>query len=159
MIKEYIKNVSIEDIKPNPKNPRKNDESVEFVLNSINEVGYITPIIIDENNMILAGHTRYKALKKQNKLTIEEVLKVSGLTKKQKKQFMVADNSAGQHSGWDFDLLKELDIPEIELKEIGLIVPTDVNIDDFFSNEQNKVFNEKKEESMVCPHCGKEFIK
>jgi len=57
-----IKN--LKDIKPYLKNPRKNDKAVDYVANSIKEFGFKVPVVIDKNNVIVAGHTRYKASKK-----------------------------------------------------------------------------------------------
>ena len=59
-----IKRVRIETIKPYEKNPRHNDEAVEAVMESIRQCGYCAPIVVDENMVILAGHTRHKALQK-----------------------------------------------------------------------------------------------
>lgn len=56
----------INDLIPYEKNPRNNDDAVEYVSNSIKEFGFKVPIIIDKNNVIVAGHTRYKASKKLN---------------------------------------------------------------------------------------------
>lgn len=56
--------MSITDIKPYPKNPRDNDAGVESVANSINEFGWQQPIVVDKDNVIIVGHTRYKAAKK-----------------------------------------------------------------------------------------------
>ena len=50
------------EIKPYANNPRNNDGAVDAVLESIKQCGYISPIVVDENYVILAGHTRYKAL-------------------------------------------------------------------------------------------------
>ena len=65
-----IKYKKIYEINPYENNPRCNDEAVEFVANSIKEFGFKVPIIIDSNNIIVAGHTRYKA---SLKLGLEEV--------------------------------------------------------------------------------------
>lgn len=54
----------LDEIKPYDNNPRKNDEAVKYVANSIKEFGFKVPIVIDKNNVIVAGHTRYKASKK-----------------------------------------------------------------------------------------------
>ncbi|MBS6166413.1 MAG: ParB N-terminal domain-containing protein [Firmicutes bacterium] len=54
----------IDEIIPYPHNPRVNDQAVDAVAESIRQCGYIAPIIVDEEGVILAGHTRYKALKK-----------------------------------------------------------------------------------------------
>ena len=51
----------ITDIHPYENNPRKNEKAVDFVANSISEFGFRQPIVIDKDNEIVAGHTRYKA--------------------------------------------------------------------------------------------------
>ena len=65
-----IINKKISEIKPYEKNPRKNDDAVKYVAESIQQFGFKVPIVIDTNGVIIAGHTRYKASKK---LGLEEV--------------------------------------------------------------------------------------
>ena len=60
----------ISEIIPYENNPRKNDDAVEYVANSIKEFGFKVPVIIDKNNVIVAGHTRVKAAER---LGIEEI--------------------------------------------------------------------------------------
>jgi len=60
---EKLENISIDQITPYERNPRKNDDAVKEVAKSIEKLGYRTPIIVDENNVILCGHTRFKAIK------------------------------------------------------------------------------------------------
>ena len=55
---------NISELNPYENNPRFNDEAVEYVANSIKEFGFKNPIILDNNNVIVCGHTRYKAAKK-----------------------------------------------------------------------------------------------
>ena len=59
-----IINVLLDKIKPYEKNPRRNDAAVVAVEESIKQCGYCAPIVVDENMVILAGHTRYKAMKR-----------------------------------------------------------------------------------------------
>ena len=59
-----LKRVPLSAIKPYPGNPRINDEAVDAVAESIRQCGYCAPIVVDENMVILAGHTRHKALTK-----------------------------------------------------------------------------------------------
>lgn len=102
---------NLKDIKPYEKNPRKNDNAVEYVANSIKEFGFKVPIVIDKDGVIVAGHTRYKASKK---LGLEKVpcIIADDLTDEQIKAYRLADNKAGEKSEWDFDLLQD------ELSEI-----------------------------------------
>lgn len=110
MTKE-LKTLKLADIKPYENNPRQNDQAVEAVKESIKQCNYIAPIIVDENNFILAGHTRYKALKELGRKEAE-VLIVSGLSEAQKKKYRLLDNKTNELASWDIDLL------EIELEDI-----------------------------------------
>ena len=69
---KYVKK-KLSDLKPYENNPRINDEAVDDVAESVKQCSYIAPIVIDEDGVILAGHTRYKALKKLRDMTGEEV--------------------------------------------------------------------------------------
>lgn len=103
MERRYIE-VNIDDLKPYDKNPRKNDGAVDAVAESIDQCGYITPIVCDENLLILAGETRLKALKKR-RVKRDNVLQVIGLTDEQKKKYRLLDNKVGEIAEWDIDLL------------------------------------------------------
>lgn len=102
---------NISEIKPYEKNPRKNDNAVEYVANSIKEFGFKVPIVIDKDGVIVAGHTRYKASKK---LGLEKVpcIIADDLTPEQIKAYRLVDNKVSEKSEWDFDLLND------ELSEI-----------------------------------------
>ena len=102
---EIIK-LKISDIKPYAKNPRKNDNAVDAVAESIKQCGYCSPIIIDEDNVILCGHTRLKALKKLG-YKEAECVKKEGMTEDQKKKYRILDNKTSELAEWDFDLLGE----------------------------------------------------
>lgn len=103
---EYKK---LTEITPYWNNPRKNDDAVEFVANSIKEFGFKVPIIIDRDGIIVAGHTRYKAARKL-KLKEVPVICADDLTEEQVKAFRLADNKVGELAEWDFDQLEiELD--------------------------------------------------
>lgn len=56
-----VKNLFIEELKPYENNPRINDNAVPAVAESIKQFGFKQPIVIDKNNIIICGHTRYKA--------------------------------------------------------------------------------------------------
>jgi len=100
-----VKNIDIEKLRPYKNNPRKHSESqIEQIANSINEFGFVNPIIADENNMILAGHGRFLAA---NKLLLTEVpvVQITDLDEKQKKALVIADNKIAMNSDWNEDLL------------------------------------------------------
>ncbi len=115
-----ITNIKTIDIKPYAKNPRKNDEAVKYVAESIKEFGFKVPIVVDDDNIIVAGHTRWKAAKK---LGIEECpcIVANDLTEEQIKAFRLADNKVAEKAEWDFDLLgMELeDIVDLDMSVFG----------------------------------------
>lgn len=96
--------LNINDIKPYKNNPRKNDGAVAAVKESIKQCGYIAHIIVDENNEVLAGHTRLKALKQMGKKQVE-VLVYEELTDEQKRKYRVLDNKTSEFSCWDMEKL------------------------------------------------------
>jgi len=102
----------LDDIIPYKNNPRKNDSAVDAVAESIRQCGYCAPIIVDENGVILAGHTRLKAVRKLGWTEVEVCVK-TGLTEKQKKKFRILDNKTGEAATWDFELLN-LELEEID---------------------------------------------
>lgn len=132
-----IVNKKIDDLIPYENNPRNNDDAVEFVANSIKEFGFKVPIIIDKNNVIVAGHTRYKASQKLGLETVPCVV-ADDLTEEQIKAFRLADNKTAEIATWDYDLLeKELaDLVDFDMSDFGFdIFEEDTTIEDV--NEDN----------------------
>ena len=124
-------------------NPRKNDEAVKYVANSIKEFGFKVPVIIDKNNVIVAGHTRIKAAKE---LKIDKIpcIIADDLTDEQIKAFRLADNKVAEFAEWDEELLeKELDsIFNLDMEGLGFEEDYEDN-DDFLINENNEKGQEK----------------
>lgn len=110
--------LKLDEIKPYERNARKNDQAVDAVSESIRQCEYIAPIIVDENHIILAGHTRWKSLKKLGRKEAECVIK-AGLSEEQKKKYRMLDNKTAELAEWDFDLLVDeldgLDFGELDL--------------------------------------------
>lgn len=105
---EIVK-LKLSQIKPYEKNPRRNETAVEKVVESIKQCGYCSPILVDENNMILAGHTRFKAIQKLGWTEVEVVVR-AGLSEEQKRKYRLLDNKTNEYATWDYDLLeKELE--------------------------------------------------
>ena len=111
-----IQKLAIEKVIPYIRNPRKNENAVEKVTSSIHEFGFRQPIVVDSENVIIAGHTRFEAAKRLGMETVP-VHVAKGLTEQQVKAYRIADNRVAQESDWDMDLLKlelqELDDPEL----------------------------------------------
>lgn len=99
----------LQEIIPYDRNPRKNEKAVNAVAESIRQCGYVAPIIVDEDGVILEGHTRYKALKKLGKAEVQVVVK-EGLSGEQKRKYRLLDNKTSELADWDLELLaSELD--------------------------------------------------
>jgi len=115
-----IINIAMKDLKPYENNPRKNDDAVKYVAESIKEFGFKVPIVIDKNNVIVAGHTRYKAAKKLKMSEVPCII-ADDLTDEQIKAFRLADNKVAEKAEWDFDLLNaELDdIIDLDMELFG----------------------------------------
>lgn len=113
-----LQTLKIKDIHPYERNARKNDQAVDAVAKSIEQCSYVAPIVVDENHVILAGHTRWKALKKLGRTECECIVK-DGLTEEQKKKYRLLDNKTNELADWDFDLLADeldgLDFGDLEL--------------------------------------------
>lgn len=92
--------MDINKIKPYENNPRINVNAVSSVASSIREFGFQAPIVIDENGMILAGHTRYFAAKSLG-ITDVPVVVSKGLSEQKKKAYRIADNKTAENSVWN----------------------------------------------------------
>lgn len=130
-------------------------EQIKAIKKSIKEFGFLVPIVIDNENKILAGHCRVLAV--SNNFNIPCVL-VDSLTESQKQAFMIADNKIYELGSTDNNLLQQILSNDKDIKEIIINVLDNVNkidlshldlsLDDCYSKDTF----EKKDK--VCPHCG-----
>ena len=112
---EKIVMVSVKDIRPYKKNPRKNAGAVDAVAASIKAYGFKSPILLTEGYEIINGHTRLKAAKKLGMTHVPCVI-AYGLTEQQIRQYRLIDNKTSEYAEWDRDLLEgELDGMEMDL--------------------------------------------
>jgi ParB-like chromosome segregation protein Spo0J len=160
--------VKISEIKPNPKNPRLiKDEKFKKLVKSIKEFPQmleLRPIVVDENNIILGGNMRFKALKEAGYSEVS-IVRANDLTDEQKDEFIVKDNVGfgewdwdSLANEWDVEKLDEwgLDVPifkeheEIEPSGYDLTQKWFLNIE--FENEQDceKWYNSLIEEGLIC---------
>ena len=143
-----IKEIAIAELKPYENNPRKNDDAVDAVKKSIETFGFKVPLVIDKNNVIVAGHTRYKAAQS---LGLEKVpcIVADDLSDEQLKAFRLADNKTAELATWDFDKLADelLEISEldkeifnVDMSDFGFnnneTAGVDVNMDELFEKHE-----------------------
>ena len=95
--------MNIDEIIPYENNPRKNDDAVEAVANSIKNFGFKSPIVVDANKVIVNGHTRLKASKLLG-LTMVPVIIASDLTEEQCRALRLADNKTAEIASITMDL-------------------------------------------------------
>lgn len=123
-INKEIVNIELDKLQPYCGNPRHNTKSAKLVAESIKKYGYINPIVVDENFTILAGNTRYKALKLLG-VDEAEVLMVKGLSESEKNGFVIADNKVGEFSKWNYAALERMldkgDIDRESLEAFGIL--------------------------------------
>lgn len=124
--------MKISEVKPYSNNPRKiTEEAIQKVAASIREFGFKQPIIIDKNNVIIAGHTRLKAAELLGLETVP-VIRADDLTPEQVKAYRLADNKVAEATDWDMNALdKELaEILDIDMDEFGFDI-ADIDPDAF----------------------------
>lgn len=151
-------------------NPRFNDDAVEPVARSIESFGFKVPIVVDSNNVIIAGHTRLKAAKF---LGLDEVpvIVADDLTEDQVKAFRLADNKVGELATWDIEALSvELDEIEIDMGEFGFVEVEDYDfaVESFGDQEEKETtefsmtfvfpIESKQEVEDYVKGVGKDFI-
>ena len=142
-----IETWKVDDLKPYANNPRVIERAVPQVMESISQLGYITPIVVDEDGVILAGHTRHRALQELNQKEVE-VLVARGLTEAQKGKYRLLDNKTGELATWDYSKLTE------ELKDVdfeGFDFGQPVQASDFAEDGGPE---EKEPKPVICPRCG-----
>ena len=132
--------MAVDVINPYENNPRKNEEAVDKVAESIKAFGFKVPIIVDKDNVIVAGHTRLKAAKKLGMNTVPVIL-ADDLNEEQIKAFRLADNKTAEFAEWDFEKLEsELDgIADIDMSAFGFSIPDDDEEDE--DGEDDKYTN------------------
>ncbi len=142
----------IEELIDYENNPRHNEAAIGKVAASIEAFGFKVPIVIDKDNVIIAGHTRRKAAERLGMQTVPCII-ADDLTEQQVKAFRLADNKTSEFAEWDFEKLNE------ELAELHDI---DFDMSAFgFTIDMKEEFDEsdldddvKKENVIVSINCN-----
>lgn len=154
--------VKIDEIIPYWRNPRRiPDEAVNAVAESISRYGYQQPIVVDGKMVIVAGHTRYAALRRLGAEEVQIVV-ARDLTKQQADQLRVIDNRSGEYSSWDWDAL----VGELGALDAGLMrayFPDAVRVDvpeaGTDQGEQHRTVDTEQPDQaaqdvdFICPSC------
>lgn len=137
-----IETVNVEQLKPYKNNAKiHSPDQISQIAESIQQFGFVNPILIDENDEIIAGHGRFEAAKVLN-LPQVPVIRIGHLTNVQKRKLRIADNRISENGGgWDTDLLN-IEIGELcELEDIADITITgfnDIEIDQILTEPRTK---------------------
>ena len=138
-----IKNIAVKDLIPYEKNTKKHDDvQINNVAESIKQYGFVQPIVIDKNNVVVIGHCRLLAAKKL-KLADVPCVCVDDLTEEQVKALRIVDNKSNE-SPWDFDFLAD-ELAEIDLSDFSF----DFGIDTDADNDAEIVEDEVEHKSLV----------
>jgi DNA modification methylase len=133
----------IDSIRPYDKNPRRNDQAVNVVAKSLEAFGFRQPVVVDSEDVIVVGHTRWKAAKKLGYESIP-VHVATDLTPEQAKAYRIADNQTATIADWDTDLLPtelfDLQAAEFDLGLLG-----------FGADDLAKYMGENVDEGLVDP--------
>ena len=158
MQKEFVK-LSVNDIHPYPNNPRINDEAVAYVVESMNQTGNLDPIEVDENNVILSGHTRLLALE-QLGITETECVRYTGLTEEQKKKYRLLANKTGEVATWDEELLN-MELGDLDFGDFDFGFSDDSEDEGTIFKQQQEIDIENggggTDNEVECPNCGFRF--
>ncbi len=138
-----IISIPINDVIPYDRNPRHNDRAVDAVARSIEEFGFRQSIVVTEDYVIIAGHTRWKAALKLGLKTVP-VHVASELTPEQIRAYRIADNKLGELADWDESLLAE------ELRELEAL-SMDLTLLGFTQEELDQLFGEKMQDGQTDP--------
>ncbi|MBR1605616.1 MAG: ParB N-terminal domain-containing protein [Alphaproteobacteria bacterium] len=121
-----LQHVDIESIKPYPLNPKEHEEKqTQQIAKSIERFGFNTPILVDTNSEIIAGHGRFKAAKLLGLKQIP-VIFLSHLNEAEKKAYRLADNKLSENGKWNTDLLK---LEFVEIEKLALNFEEELNLD------------------------------
>jgi ParB-like chromosome segregation protein Spo0J len=140
------------------------DEQIGQIAASIKEWGWTTPVLVDEDGSIIAGHGRTLAAQRL-KMTEVPVMVAKGWSDAKKRAYVIADNKLAMNAGWDNEMLAlefselqgmdfDLDLTGFKTEEIQALQPPD--FEPGTEDDQGKL-DQLDPKYIACPHCGKEF--
>ncbi len=154
-----IENIKITELKRYDKNARKHPaRQIDLLAQNIQEFGFTTPLLVDADNNVIAGHGRLLALEKLQHIEAPCV-RMSDLTKQQVKALRLADNQLASMSDWEMDLVIEelLTIEPYMVELTGFDAQLiDPSFDPVSADEQGNL-DKLDPKLVICPACDHEF--
>lgn len=136
-------NVPIRQLKPYKNNARTHSEKqIEKIAKSIEEFGFINPVLIDSEYGIIAGHGRVKGAESLGMVEVP-CLFVEDLTDEQKRAYIIADNKLALDAGWDYDLLK-IELEELDNMDFDITL-TGFDMDIIFNDDDDGYYGDERE--------------
>ena len=149
--------LEIDKIVPYARNPRKNQD-IDKVASSIKEYGFQQPLVLDKDNIIIVGHTRFSAAKKLGLKKIPCLI-ADKLTESQVKAYRIADNRVAEESKWDNELLNleliELQKDNIDLENLGF---ESAELEKIYSSDVPLFVEPQQQETQETPLEIEDFI-
>ena len=164
---DKVEHWDITKLVPYARNSRTHsDAQVAQIAASIKEWGWTTPVLVDEDGSIIAGHGRTLAAQRL-KMTQVPVMVAKGWSDTKKRAYIIADNKLALNAGWDDELLKlelgDLNIAEFKMEllgfdanELNLAMGLGVDFQPGTEDDQGKL---DELAPIICPSCGHEFHK
>ncbi len=162
-----IEEVRVADLKPYGNNPRFNEAAVPSLMACIKAVGFINPIVVNADNVIINGHTRRLAAMELG-MDVVPCIRPTDLTPKQIRLLRLADNKISEQSSWDFGKLDKeiaeiakMDGDAFDMADFGFPSSSGDDLEDLFSGATQRKPTASEEKPAIihvkCPHCGEEF--
>jgi ParB-like chromosome segregation protein Spo0J len=155
--------VKTTDVVPYSRNARAHSpEQVTQIVRSITEFGFTSPVLLDENGMLIAGHGRLAAARQMGMIELPAIA-IEGLSDAQKQALRLADNKLALNASWDDDLLRTelMDLRDVGF-DLGLTGFGEMELDQLFAAEPLAPdgfdsYDEDIETEHECPKCGYVF--
>ena len=163
---QYTK-INIDEIKPYERNARiHSSKQIKQIMEAIKAFGFTNPLLIDDENNLIAGHGRLEAVKQLNSIDFKEnpikelpAIIITGLSEADKKALIIADNKIAENASWDYDLLQaefqELEAINYDLDLLGFdnldeILGADIDVEQETKEIKEVEINQKYELLIKC---------
>ena len=163
---QYTK-INIDEIKPYERNARiHSSKQIKQIMEAIKAFGFTNPLLIDDENNLIAGHGRLEAVKQLNIIDFKDnplkelpAIIITGLSEADKKALIIADNKIAENASWDYDLLQaefqELEAINYDLDLMGFdnldeILGADIDAEQETKEIKEVEINQKYELLIKC---------